>query len=273
MTDFSGPTRSEINQRFTGRTITIGGRGIFAIALVGLALLLTACGGNDGTSSDSDGSSSSSGSSSASSGSSSSSSSSSSGGAVVATAEPTACELLRREQPLVLEVSSADIPGGLIPEQYLANNAYDNNFPTPRLAWSAVPTETTEIVILIMHFEDDEFAAFQNDPDPRGDAIRTVIERWVLTGVDPSLTSVANTSLTVPPPAGAVEQEHAGPGVSPNGVPSRTPFVGPRFPERHFMFAVVALCDGGGTDRGTYRGFALGEDAIAMGWFFGEPSW
>jgi len=193
MTDFSGPTRSEINQRFARRGITIGGRGIFAIAVVGLALLLTACGGNDETSSDSDGSS--------------SSSSSSSGGSAATTTEPTECELLRRE-PLVLEVSSADIPGGLIPEQYLASNGYDNGFPTPRLAWSAVPEKTTEIVILIMRFEDDKFAALQSDPNPRGAAIRTATERWVLSGLDRSLTSLPNTSLTVPPPVGAIQQDN-----------------------------------------------------------------
>ena len=106
-----------------------------------------------------------------------------------------------------------------------------------------------------------------------GTRFRHGTERWVLTGLDPSLTSLANTSLTVPPPPGAIEQENQGPGVSPNGVSSRSKFVGPAFPERHFMFAVVALCEGGGIDRGTYRGFALGEDAIAMGWFFGEPPW
>ena len=106
-----------------------------------------------------------------------------------------------------------------------------------------------------------------------GTRFRHGTERWVLTGLDPSLTSLANTSLTVPPPPGAIEQENQGPGVRPNGVHSRSKFVGPAFPERHFMFAVVALCEGGGIDRGTYRGFALGEDAIAMGWFFGEPPW
>ena len=295
------------------RAVMIGGGGIFALAMVGLVLFFPGGGDDgiasdskgssstSGSSSSSGGSSSTSGSSSSSGGSSSTSgsssssggsssggsssggsssggssssgSSSSSGGAAVATAEPTACELLRRKEPLVLEVSSPDIVGGAIPEHYLLRNAYDNDFPTPRFEWSAVPPEATEIVILTMIFEDDEFAELQNDPNPRGETIRHGSERWVLSGLDPSLTSLANTSLTVSPPAGAVEQANQGPVVRPNGVGSQSKFGGPGFPENHFMFAVVALCEGGGTDRGTYRGFALGEDAIAMGWFFAEPPW
>ena len=246
--------------------------GVGGIVLLGGFLLFGGGGDNGTTTPTNSGNTGSSSSGSSSSSSSGSSGSSASSGGAAATATPTACEL-RREQPLVLEVSSADIPGGVIPEQHLKRGAYEFDFKTPSFQWSAVPPETTEIVILIMKFQDEEFAALQNDPDLRGDAIRRGTERWILSGLDPSLTSLGSTSLTVPPPAGAVEQKNQGPGVTPNGEPSNSKFVGPAFPERHFMFAVVALCDGGGTDRGSYRGFALGEDAIAMGWFFGEPPW
>ena len=201
-----------------------------------------------------------------------SSGSSSSGGGAAATTEPTACELQREEQ-LVLAVSSEDIVGGVIPEDYLKRNAYAKDFKTPRFQWSVVPPETTEIAILIMKFTDDNFAAFLNDPNPRGSAFRNSNERWVLTGLDPSLTSLANTSLTVPAPAGAAEQKNQGPNVRPNGVPSETKFVGPAFPERHFMFAVLALCERSGSARDINRGYGLAADAVAIGWFFAEPPW
>jgi len=245
-----------------------------AVVVIGSFLFF---GGGDGASDSgqSDGlessGSSSSGSSGASGSASSGSSSGSSGGAVATTA-PTACEL-RREEPLILEVSSPDITGGVIPEQYLRRNAYDHGFPTPSFTWSAVPPEATAVVIAIFKLEDDEFAEFQIDPDLRSDAFRRATERWTLTGLDPSLNSLPNTSLAVPPPAGAIEQTNQGPGVTPNGVASRSKFVGPGFPEQHFLFAVFALCEGDGTDRGLHRGFALAEDAAAYGWFFGEPPW
>jgi phosphatidylethanolamine-binding protein (PEBP) family uncharacterized protein len=251
------------------RAMLIGG-GILAVAVIGLGVVFSGGGdGGDGTNGAGSGSSAVSSGGSSSGGS--SSSGSSSAGAV-ATPAPTACEL-RREEPLILEVSSADITGGVIPEEYLRRNAYENDFPTPSFSWSAVPPEATEIVILISKLGDDDFAAFTADPDPRGEPFRTSNERWVLSGLDPSLTSLAATSLGVLPPAGTVQGKNQGPGVTPNGEPSNVNFVGPGFPERHFMFAVFALCDGDGTDRGTRRGFSLARDAAAYGWFFAEPPW
>lgn len=259
---------------FSRRALLIGG-GIAAVVVVGVAALFAGGGGGTNGNGQSDGlgnsGSSSSGPLAASSGSS-GSSAGSAGAAAVATTAPTACEL-RRAEPLILQVSSADIVDGVIPEQYLRRNAYDNDFPTPSFSWSTVPPETTEIVILITRLDDDDFAEFMSNPDLRGDPFRHGTERWVLSDVDPSLTSLGNTSLTIPPPAGTVQQKNSGPGVRPNGVHSDVNFVGPGFPEAHFMFAVFALCEGDGTDRGTRRGFALAEDAVAYGWFFGEPSW
>jgi hypothetical protein len=93
-------------------------------------------------------------------------------------------------------------------------------------------------------------------------------ERWILVGLDASTTSLAQTSLSSPPPAGSIEL----PNDSYNGDEPRNLFVGPRFPERHFLFAVLALCDRQ-VDLDPYNAGQLRGDAIAVGWFIAEPPW
>ena len=97
-------------------------------------------------------------------------------------------------------------------------------------------------------------------------------ERWVLTGIDPSATELVVTSLSSPPPAGAAEQTNQGPAVTVDGEQPGTKFVGPVFPERDFIFAVFALCERQ-SGRDTNRAHGLRNDAIAIGWFLGQPPW
>ena len=263
------------------RAVMIGGGGIFAIAMVGLVLLLPGGGdaGNPGESGGSSSSgSSSSGSGSSGSGSSGSGSSGSGSAGVVATAPPTACEL-RREEQIVLDFSSPEIgldssTGALaIPELYNGRDSYTNEFRTPSFQWSQVPPEATEIAILIFHPTSATVDEFLNLANPWWDGPPTGVERWVATGIDPAVTSLSNSSLSIPLPAGVIEHRNLGPGVSIEGADGNSRFVGPFFPERHFIFAVFALCDRQSVTRDLYRGHGLMNDAIAVGWFMAEPPW
>ena len=257
------------------RAVLIAGAGIFAVAMFGLVLFLPGSGddgagpsGNDGPSSALSGSGSSpSGSGSSPSGSPSSGSPTSSGGPA-APAESTACEL-RREEQIVLDFSSADIQP-TIPAQYFQSNAYASGFVTPPFEWSPVPPETTEVAILILRLTDERAADYLNDPELWLHQVPTGQIRWILSGVDPSLTSLPSTSLTSPPPAGSVEQGDHSPVVTVDGEQMSNKFVGPDINGRYFMFAAFALCDRQSAPRDAFMEGGLQRDSIAIGWFIAK---
>ncbi len=139
-----------------------------------------------------------------------------------------------------------------------------------------VPSETTEIAILITSITDERAADYLTDPELWWNQLPRGGERWVLTGLDPSLTSLPLTSLTSPPPDGAVEQPNGSADVAVDGVAMNNKFVGPDINGRDFMFTVFALCDAPAprlaflaAGRRPLAEF-LREHAIAIGWFIAE---
>lgn len=197
----------------------------------------------------------------------SSSGSADSSAVVAATAGPTACEL-RREEQVILDLSSPDIRP-TIPDQYFKSAGYPDGFPTPPFEWSAVPPETTEIAVLIMDLSRKNPSDLE-DPMLWWNDLPNGSLRWVLSGIDPSWTSLPRTSLATGLPRNTVEESVTSMRVRVDGESVNNKFVGPDISGRLFMFAVFALCDREAAPRDAYREGGLQRDSIAIGWFVAE---
>lgn len=117
---------------------------------------------------------------------------------------------------VVVEIPLAFTSGG---------NSGNREFITPAFEWAEVPPETTEIAIFI---GDAPEAAWEKYRDTENiyDQLIPLVGRWLLVGLDPSTTSLAQTSISSPPPDGSIELVTQGPGASYNGVESGNHFVG-----------------------------------------------
>jgi hypothetical protein len=197
----------------------------------------------------------------------SSSGSSGSSAGIAATAGPTACEL-RRDEQLILDFSSPDIQP-TISDEYFKSAGYPDGFPTPPFEWSTVPPETTEIAVLIMDLSRKNPSDLE-DPMLWWNDLPNGSLRWVLSGIDPSWTSLPRTSLDAGLPPNTVEESVTGMRVRVNGESVNNKFVGPDISGRLFMFAVFALCDRQAAPRDAYREGGLRRDSIAIGWFVAE---
>ncbi|HEX5367134.1 MAG TPA: YbhB/YbcL family Raf kinase inhibitor-like protein [Acidimicrobiales bacterium] len=135
--------------------------------------------------------------------------------------------------------SEAFEPGDLLPDRY----AHDRDNVSPPLSWSGVPPSTVELVLLCQ------------DPD----ALGGTFTHWVVTGIDPSATGVAEGTV----PAGATE------GVNDFGHPGwGGPEPPPGDPAHRYVFTVVASGArlGLGADaRGEDVAASLGRNEVARG--------
>ena len=253
------------------RRLILGGIGIFAVAMVGLVFVFSG-GGGDGN--EAGGTAGDSGSVSSPSSSGSSADGSSAGGAV-ATVQTDVCKAAQRREVL-LQFSSPDIQP-TIPQTYAFQPFVDDfEFLTPPFEWSAVPPETTEIAILVLSLTAERAAEYMQDPELWWNQLPIGSERWVLTGLDPSLTSLPSTSRASPPSAGSVEHDLTGQTRELDGVDVSNKFEGPGMPGEYQIFSVFAMCDRSDPQPGEVRRTKTGElqgDSIAIGWFIAEAAW
>ena len=179
-------------------------------------------------------------------------------------AAPTVCEVAALEDHS-LTFTSADV-GESIPPMFQKENAYDNEFPTPAFKWSGVPAETTEIAILIQRISTDR----DRDSVANGtlwDDVPISNIRWIVSGIDPTTSGLARSSLSDPLPDGVIEHDNWGPTVTPYGEPLSNKFVGASFSHADFLFTMFALCDPATGARDAYSPGWLSQHAIAIAWF------
>lgn len=194
------------------------------------------------------------------------------GGGGGGAAAANSCQALH-EQQVILELTSPDVQP-TIPLAFSASIAEAEGFPTPALAWSSVPSQTTEIVVFVTGFSDESAAAYAADPQLWWTSVPSGGIRWTLSGIDPSATSLAHTSLSSPPPAGTTEHANNVQAVLVDGERAINKFLGPDEPGRFLMWTVFALCDPEPTGgRADYRAEWLQQHAIAIGWFITESDW
>jgi phosphatidylethanolamine-binding protein (PEBP) family uncharacterized protein len=193
-----------------------------------------------------------------------------------------------RQQEIVLQLSSRDVQPTL-PAFFALDTRDNNDYPTPRLDWSTVPPETTELVVLVFDPDPSRVDAYRADPKLwwRGESIEAGgggapigAIRWTLIGIDPAATSLAATSLSDPAPPGTTEldrnQGSFGGRPRPD-VDVNVKFRGPREVGRTYLFTVFALCYPPDSvpevSEFTYDPGWLQRESVATGWFFSDAAW
>ena len=195
------------------------------------------------------------------------------------TTSANACTVVR-EQSLILELTGPDVQPTM-PAFYAQWARDDNGFPSPQLNWSAVPPETTEIVILVMSLSDDRAALYGADADlwwgggsqDNISGIPIGATRWTLTGIDAAARSLARTSLSSPPPPGTTEHFLNGTGTRRGGVDLSNKFVGASRDGESYLFTVFALCDPTEGEPDDYGAGWFKRHSIATGWFISRAAW
>lgn len=256
-TDVGTPSTGGIGG-FSPRLLMIGGGGILSLLVLGFVLL--SGGGDDAVGGDS----------------------SSVVAASPAAVSEDACTAVR-EQEIVLQLSSPDVQP-TVPGFFGLSDRHAKDYPTPRLDWSTVPPETTEIVVLFSSPRVDLVDSYRADPLLwwRGESIevgRSPIGniRWTLIGIDPTATSLARTSLSSPAPSGTTELFRNGTQTTIDGVDFSNKFLGPSYPGQAYLFTVFALCyptdDVPDVTLDSYNPTWLQSRSIATGWFFSDAAW
>ena len=261
-TDVGTPSTGGIGG-FSPRLLIIGGGGILSLLVLGFLLLLGGDDDGQGTSEGAGGG----------------GPSVATSGAPPAAGSADACTALH-QQEIVLELTSPDVQP-ILPLSFAQGQ---QNWQSPRLEWSSVPPETTEIVILVSRPRVDLADAYRADPKLwwRGESIevgRSPIGtiRWTLTGIDPAATSLARTSASIPTPAGTTELRRNGTIITINGEDLSTQYLGPALPGESYLFTVFALCfppdAAPELSLDTYNPSWLQQFSIATGWFFTDATW
>jgi phosphatidylethanolamine-binding protein (PEBP) family uncharacterized protein len=188
-----------------------------------------------------------------------------------------------RQQESVLQLSSPDVQP-TVPGLFALSARDEQDYPTPRLDWSTVPPETTEIVVLVSSPLVDRVDAYRADPQLwwRGESIevgRSPIGeiRWTLIGIGPTATSLAPTSLSSPAPSGTTELFRNGTQTTRGDVDFSNKFIGPSYPGQTYLFTVFALCypadNAPDVSLDSYGPTWLQQNSIATGWFFSDAAW
>jgi len=179
-----------------------------------------------------------------------------------------------RDQELILELTSPDVQP-IIPISFGSGST---DFLAPSFNWSPVPEETTEIAILVLRLDDERAALYTEDPllwwggsSIGGGGVPIGRAKWLVTGIDPLATGLAQSSQTIPLPEGAIERSTPGGGYAQYGaLEGDFMYRGTGTPGVKHLFTVFALCnptvdfvDDPGA--GWLRRFS-----IATGWFISE---
>ncbi len=184
-----------------------------------------------------------------------------------------------REQELILELTSPDVQP-VIPIEFGSGG---NGFLAPAFDWSLVPEETTEIAILVLRLDDERAALYAEDPllwwggpsiDEAGSGgVPVGAATWLVTGIDPSATGLAQSSQRIPLPEGAIEQSTPGGGYAQyEDIEGDFMYRGTGMPGVKHLFTVFALCNPT-TDFVDDPGLGwLKRFSIATGWFISESA-